>query len=144
NRDRSRGQERPSLVAGRSPNPVRADGRDPSQYYDPTAFFIQPKGTYGNVARNTLIGPGLATVDFSLMKETDLGENVNMQFRAEFFNIFNRTNFGTRGMGLNVFNRVTVDANGNPTSSRVNGTAGRIVQTSADNRQIQFALRFIF
>jgi hypothetical protein len=144
NRDRARGQERPSLVAGADPNPVLKDGRDPSKYFDAAAFFIQRKGVYGNIGKNTLVGPGLATLDLSFLKDTDLSENVAMQFRAEFFNILNRANFGSRGMGLNAFSRVVNDAEGNVTASSFSGTAGRITMTGATNRQIQVALRFIF
>ena len=144
NRDRSRGQERPSLVAGADPNPILKDGRDPSRYFDSSAFFIHRKGTYGNIGKNTLVGPGLATLDLSFLKDTDLSENVAMQFRAEFFNILNRANFGSRGMGLNAFSRVANDAEGNVTSSSFSGTAGRISMSGATNRQIQVALRFIF
>ena len=146
NGDSVTGYERPNVAIGRHGNPVRADGRDPAQYYDPTAFVLHPKGTYGTTGRNTLIGPGVATVDFSMMKDTALSEDVNMQFRIEIFNLFNRANFGTRGIGLNIFNAAstTLDADGIPTTFRRNATAGRIVQTGTTSRQIQLGLRITF
>ena len=146
NGDSVTGYERPNVAIGRHGNPIRADGRDPAQYYDPTAFVLHPKGTYGTTGRNTLVGPGVATVDFSMMKDTALSEDVNMQFRIEIFNLFNRANFGTRGIGLNIFNAAstTLDADGIPTTFRRNATAGRIVQTGTTSRQIQLGLRITF
>ena len=144
NRDVARANERPSLRAGADPNPILRDGRDPSRYFDSSAFELQRKGTYGNIGKNTLVGPGLATLDLSMLKDTGLSEDVTMQFRVEFFNLLNRANFGSRGMGLNAFSSVSNDAEGNVTDFTYNGTAGRITQTGASNRQIQVALRFIF
>ena len=147
NRDRARGQERPNVAPGREPNSVRANGRDPAQYFDPTAYKLHAKGSFGNAGRNTLTGPGVATVDLSFLKDTDLSENLSLQFRAEIFNLFDRANFGTRGMGLNVFNRATgaLDPDtGIPTTVGRNSTAGRITETGTTSRQIQFALRLIF
>ena len=48
----------------------------------------------GNLGRNTLTLPGTTNVDFTLMKDTPLGGENESQFRAEFFNLFNRPNFG--------------------------------------------------
>ena len=153
NGDRARGQERPDLRPGASPSPVLADGRDPSRYFDTNAFLLQSKGTFGNLARNPLVGPGVATLDFSLLKETNLSEAITMQFRAEFFNILNRTNFGRPSTGI--FNRA-VDDNGDGVLEeavtvpggqpeiRRNSTTGRITSTGTTSRQIQFGLRFIF
>ncbi|MCZ6877754.1 MAG: TonB-dependent receptor [Acidobacteria bacterium] len=148
NGDLARAQERPSVAPGRDPNAVRADGRDPNQYFDPTAFALHLPGTFGNVGRNTLIGPGVNTLDLSLLKNTALSERVNMEFRAEFFNLFNRTNFaGGSGMNLNVFSAATGpddDGDGIVDNPTINSSAGRITRTSTSARQIQFALRFVF
>jgi len=59
------------------------------------AFLAPATGTYGNVGRDTLIGPGLARLDVSFSKNTALSEKLRLQFRAELFNILNRANFGT-------------------------------------------------
>ena len=63
----------------------------------PAAFLAPPanSGFYGNLGRDTLIGPGLATWDFSAIKDTPLRERLNLQFRAEIFNLLNRANFNT-------------------------------------------------
>ncbi len=69
----------------------------PNQWFNPAAFLAPPtaSGFFGNLGRDTLPGPGLATWDFSLFKDTRLRERLNLQFRAEFFNILNRANFNT-------------------------------------------------
>ena len=123
-------QERPDLAPGKSNNPVLGN---PDQWMDPRAFQLQPIGTFGNLGRNTVIGPGLNVVDFSLFKNTTLGGERNLQFRAEFFNIFNHANFGTPSRVI--FNNAT----GVPLP-----TFGRIRNTARTSRQIQFALKYIF
>ena len=66
----------------------------PNQWFNPNAFLLPAFGTYGNLGRGTLTGPGLATLDLSLFKNTPISERVTLQFRAEFFNLLNRANFG--------------------------------------------------
>ena len=58
---------------------------DPQLWFDPTAFSLPAFGTFGNAGRNIVGGPGLANVDFSVLKNADLGEAATLQFRAEFF-----------------------------------------------------------
>ena len=95
----------------------------------------------GNLGRNTVIGPGLATFDFSVAKNfkiTSLSESLNAQFRAEFFNIFNRTNFSIPSRSnLEIFADPGPDAMPLP-------NAGRITSTATTSRQMQFALRISF
>jgi hypothetical protein len=67
----------------------------PNAYFNPAAFIQPLAGTHGNAGRNILQGAGLATTDFSLAEKMALSERVNLQFRAEFFNLFNRVNFNT-------------------------------------------------
>ncbi|MBI2821405.1 MAG: TonB-dependent receptor, partial [Acidobacteria bacterium] len=129
-RDRSLTNGRPNLAPERSSNPVLGG---PDRYYDPTSFQLQEPGFYGNLGRNTVIGPGLATVDFALIKNFALREEKNVQFRAEFFNLFNRANFSLPDR--TVF-RV---ASGVPS-----GTAGRITSTGTTSRQIQLGLKILF
>lgn len=105
----------------------------PNRYFNPGAFIVPPNGTYGNLGRDTLIGPGLATLDLSLLKSTPINEKVNLQFRAEFFNLLNHANFNTPN--LIAFTSPT----GAPSSS-----AGVITSTSTTSRQIQFALKLIW
>ncbi len=105
----------------------------PSQYFNPAAFMVPSNGTYGNVGRDVLIGPGLASLDLSLMKNTSLSERVSLQFRAEFFNILNRANFNTPNAV--VFSSATASPS---------ATAGVINSTSTSSRQIQFGLKLIW
>ena len=108
---------------------------NPSQWFNPAAFIAPPSasGFYGNVGRDTYIGPGLATWDFSVLKEIALRENLGLQFRAEIFNLLDRANFNTPN--LIVF---TPPA---PTSNLPSGTAGAITSTSTTSRQVQFGLK---
>ncbi|MBI2820987.1 MAG: TonB-dependent receptor [Acidobacteria bacterium] len=125
--------ERPELKSGASNSPVLSDGRDPERYYDPNVFAVPPAGFFGNLGRSTVIGPGLAAVDFSLAKNTSIGDRATVQFRAEAFNVLNRTNFGAP-------DRVVFrSAAGIPSA-----TAGRIRSTTTTSRQIQFGLKIIF
>ena len=125
---------------GDSRNPIRPswnpafNGRliqgQPTQYFNPNAFMLPPPGTYGNVGRNTLIGPGMAETDLSLLKLTALTEKVQLQFRMEVFNVFNRANFGSPN--------AVVFASASPVPSP---TAGVITSTASSSRQIQFGLK---
>ena len=103
----------------------------------PTPFWLLPPGSgfYGNLGRNTLIGPGLATWDFSTFKTTTLRERLSLQFRAEIFNLLNRANFNTP-------NLITFTSSASGTN--VSGTAGAISSTSTTSRQIQFGLKLIW
>ena len=105
----------------------------PNEYFNPAAFITPASGTFGNVGRDTLTGPGFHTVDFSATKKTALTERVNLQFRAELFNIFNNVNFSTP-------NAVVYTAAGTTPSP----TAGVITATASTSRQIQFGLKLLF
>jgi len=109
----------------------------PSQWFNPNAFLAPPAGSgfYGNLGRDTLIGPGLATWDFSAFKTTNLRERLALQFRAEIFNLLNRANFNTP-------NLITFTSSASGT--KVSGTAGAITSTSTTSRQIQFGLKLIW
>jgi Carboxypeptidase regulatory-like domain len=109
----------------------------PSQWFNPNAFLAPPAGSglYGNLGRDTLIGPGLATWDFSAFKTTTLRERLALQFRAEIFNLLNRANFNTP-------NLITFTSSASGT--KVSGTAGAITSTSTTSRQIQFGLKLIW
>jgi hypothetical protein len=64
-----------------------------SQYCDPSYSYPTCINLRGNAGRNILTGPGLVNLDYSLVKNNHLTEALNLQFRAEFFNILNHTNF---------------------------------------------------
>lgn len=130
-----RSGQRPNLNPGFSKNPRIGD---PNRWFDPAAFSFPEPGTLGTLGRNTIIGPGLATVDLVLVKSnriSSISEDFNIQFRAEFFNLFNRPNFDIPGATqLQIF-----DAGG-----RLIADPGRISRTLTSSRQIQFGLKFIF
>jgi len=109
----------------------------PSQWFNPSAFLAPPanSGFYGNLGRDTLTGPGLATWDFSAFKTTTLNERLALQFRAEIFNLLNRANFNTP-------NLITFTSSSSGT--KTSGTAAAITSTSTTSRQIQFGLKLIF
>jgi hypothetical protein len=102
-----------------------------TQWFNPQAFVLPAVGTWGNVGRGTLVGPGLANLDLSISKNTALTERTDLQFRAEFFNALDRANFGTP----------------NPivfTGTTYSSSAGLITATATTSRQIQFGLKLIF
>ncbi len=102
-------------------------------WFNPAAFAQQPLGTIGNVGKNTEFGPHFRHFDFSIFKNFRVTEGSNVQFRAEFFNLFNQASFGNPGVN---------NGNNNITSS----TFGTIstVSTNYTPRQIQFVLKYIF
>ena len=145
------GLDRPDLVPGRNGgNMIRGTSAGclgfpagtpigtTARYYDPCAFTIPAAGFLGTAGRNILRTPGFANLDFSLVKDTALGflgESGKLQFRAEFFNILNRANFGLPDR--------TVFA-GTADVQAPLATAGRIVETVGTSRQIQLALKLLF
>ena len=103
----------------------------PERWFDARAFLMPLPGTFGNIGRGQLTGPGLTNFDMSLFKKFVVDEKRTVQFRAEAFNIFNHTNF----------------ASPNPVAfsgSNYSSSAGVITATSTTSRQIQFALKLLF
>lgn len=100
-------------------------------YLNPAAFTVNPAGTFGNVQKGEFTGPQYSDWDVGLIRSFPLHERLNLQFRAEYFNVLNHTNFGdpttTTGSSLG---RITG-------TNSVNGTAG-------DPRIAQFALKLLF
>ncbi len=143
--------DRPDLVAGRNKSntasgtsagcPGVAAGTQlgtPTRYFDPCAFTVPAAGFLGTAGRNIMVGPGLATLDYSLVKDTALkmlGEGGQLQFRAEFFNILNHANFAQPS-------NIVFAAAQNVEPAL--GSAGTIVSTRTTSRQIQFALKLVF
>ena len=124
----TRNPDRPSLNPAFSGPVVTGN---PGQWINPAAFLLPTPGTWGNLGRGTYDGPGLAEVDLSLFKRIAISERMNLQFRAECFNVQNRANFATPNL--------TVFANG-----AVSPTAGLITSTVTSSRQMQFGLKLIF
>ncbi|HJS24550.1 MAG TPA: TonB-dependent receptor [Pyrinomonadaceae bacterium] len=112
--------DRPNLVG----NPELSDPTT-LQWFNTAAFAFPAPGTFGNAGRNILEGPGFQNVNASLLKNTRLTERVNLQFRAEAFNLFNHPNFNLPDNFL-----------GSPTFGRI--TSAR------DPRHIQFGLKLLF
>ena len=133
------GEERPDLLPGRNNSNIILGG--PDHYFDSGAFAISERRFLGNAGRGILRGPGFATLDFSLAKDTALGflgESGKLQFRAEIFNIFNRVNFG-------IPSRNTHSARRSGEAAKIPlATAGRISGTVGTSRQIQLALKILF
>ncbi|HYR87922.1 MAG TPA: hypothetical protein VE422_27830 [Terriglobia bacterium] len=125
---------RPILNSGRIAENIKVGTRE--RWFDPTAFSLPPVGELGNAGRNSLIAPGFWNIDFSALKNTRIKESLTLQFRAEFFNVFNHANWGLPNAA------VFVQApNGGGT---YNPVAGRITTLANPMRQIQFALKLIF
>lgn len=81
-------QDRPNLVG----DPT-LDNPDPSLWFNTSAFTRPANFTFGSAGRDTITGPGFNSFDVGVMKNNRFGESGNIQFRAEFFNLFNRPNF---------------------------------------------------
>jgi hypothetical protein len=132
----------------------------PSLFFDPCAFVLEPVGYEGDVGRNSLIGPGLLDLDYSLVKDTSvkwLGEAGKVEFRAEIFNIMNHPNFaqpvrtvfaGTLTDGTNCpitgcpSNAEALSTGIGVIQSTASGTTA--TQSSGNSRQIQFGLKIMF
>jgi hypothetical protein len=144
--------------SGDSRNPVRPDVNSAftgslyahggtaaraTQFFNPNAFSAPAYGTVGNASRDSLNGPGFGNWDLSLLKSTHLTESARLQFRAEFFNVLNRTNLAlpnevvysagpTQGSAANRSAAVTL------------GSPGVITATANTSRQIQLGAKIIF
>ena len=111
--------------------PHPESGAPATGIYDASALRKNEAGFLGTVPNNAGSYPGVANFDFSLVKSTNIGERTKIQFRAEFFNIFNRTNFGLP-------NRQAFRSSG------PNSCFGTITTTNTTNRQIQLGLKITF
>jgi hypothetical protein len=143
---------RPNYVGGNA-----TLGNPGALWFNPASFAPGPLGVFGNSGRLSLRGPNFNDTDIAVTKDTKLREGVNLQFRAEFFNLFNHTNYGVPIMGNGTANLYTAfttaaSANGLPTvaipgsSVRLaqNPNAGKILYDVGNPRQIQLALKLTF
>src|SRR5262249_36537102 len=150
----SRNVRRPNLLPGVSPY-INND----RNLINPAAFATPAPGTFGDLARNALRGPGFNQFDLIFNKRFRITESSNIEFRTEIFNIFNKANFAVPSTTLNnalpTITTAGVLASGlQPgsafTQSAAGGTFGLLRQTVertvglGTNRQIQFALRYNF
>jgi hypothetical protein len=123
--------DRPNLIGNPNNGPKRWDA-----WFNTAAFAPVTPGTFGNSGRNVIIGPRTNAADVAVLKSTRIAERLNMQFRAEAFNLFNHPNLTLPNVTVNsgAFGTIasTVDvANGNPL-----GDGGP--------RLIQLAVKFLF
>jgi hypothetical protein len=144
--------DRPNLVPGFSNNPTHRVSAGctignftvgagtpvgtAAHWFDPCAFRPQPLGTFGNLGRNTLNGPGLLEWDFSIGKHFPIANERDIEFRTEFFNILNHPNFEAPDSTT----RRIFDAAGNISVAGF----GAVPRTSTTSRNIQFSLKFVF
>jgi hypothetical protein len=105
----------------------RPRGEKVLQWFDTTRFTANAIGGFGNSGRNIIRGPKFFNTDFNVVKNTRLMERMNLQFRAEFFNLFNTVNFRL------------------PNSNASSAQFGGITQVVDDNQRIiQFGLKLLF
>ena len=111
------------------------------EWFNVQAFALQPAGTFGNVGRDVVTGPGIATWDFSTLKNFNFTERRYLQFRFEAFNAANHPNWGDPGVSLNAN---LLGGSGVPIPGT--GSFGQITSTRSgiDMRELQFSLKLIF
>jgi hypothetical protein len=129
-------QDRPNLVGDPFANVPVLTGTTAMQYFNPAAFAKPAAGTYGNLGRDALYGPGFGSVDLSVFKRTPISERVGTEFRFEILNVFNRTNWA------------------NPNATFTSGSFGQLTATKngttgaglgfGEPRNIQLSLRITF
>ena len=100
--------------------------RGVAAYFNTAAFTEAADGTYGTSSRGSLAGPSRVNMDFSLFKEFPIHESGKVQFRSEFFNLFNHPNFG------------------NPDTGVGDGASFGRLTNASDGRIAQFALKYLF
>jgi hypothetical protein len=121
------GQDRVDIVGNPNLPGDRPKGERILRWFNTQAFAEPAPGTFGTIGRNTGRGPGQASVDFSAFKNFTMPwmEGHKLEFRGEFFNLFNRTNLG------------------NPNTTRINALFGRITSAGGP-RIVQLGLRYSF
>ena len=127
--------QRPDLVPGVSVTPT--GGKSIGEWINTAAFAVPAAGTFGDAPRNNVRGPGAWQIDFGVAKSIPLSERAHLEFRSEFFNIFNHPQYGLPQATFAVpgFGSITQTVNTTtPVSPIGSGTP----------REIQFALRFAF
>lgn len=107
------------------------------RWFNPAAFARPAPGTFGNLGRNAIYGPGFGSVDFSVFKNTPITERVTTQLRVEIFNLFNRANLANPGTNL-----ASSTSFGLITNTRNGGGAPGL--GFGEPRNIQLALRILF
>jgi hypothetical protein len=117
-------------------NPIRANmtgarvfgagTRNATTWFNPAAFATPAAYTFGNASRNTVVGPGMQTVDLSIVRSFALREALRLETRGELFNALNHTNLGTPNRFVNT------------------AGFGSITEVTTPGREIQLSARFSF
>ncbi len=138
--------QRPNLVSGADCN---SSGGLKEQFLNPAAWTIVgiPFGTFGNSPRGVCLGPGFFQTDLAFYKNIPLGGHVQVQFRFEIFNVFNRVNFTSVDTSLNPID-VTYNTGDASTATSItaftpSGSFGQ-AQGTRDPRQAQFGFKITF
>jgi hypothetical protein len=130
--------DRPDVLTGPGCSGSLVNPGNPLDYIKTQCFaFPNPRTRFGDAGRNILIGPGILNLDTSLVRNIGGLEKFHAQFRAEFFNVLNHTNFASPVVPTN--NTSLFGASGAPISS-----AGVLTSTTTTSRQIQFGLKLIW
>ena len=121
-------RDRADYIGGGDPNlsSSRSHGEMVAQFFDTSRFVQNAPGTYGNSGRNIIRGPRFFNTDVGLLKNNRITERYNLQFRAEFFNIFNNVNFNL------------------PNSNLSSGAQFGRITSALDPRILQFSLKLLF
>ena len=127
------GLDRPDLVAGRSAESAVLG--HPEQWFDPTAFRLQPAGMMGTSPRGAFRGPSMRTIDVAAIKSVRLRGSARAELRFEVFNLLNRVNFG---------NPTLVAFAGATDNEEPLASFGRIRSTVTAARQMQLGVRVAF
>jgi hypothetical protein len=123
----------------RAPGVSQYGSGAPDNFLNGAAYLMPADGTFGNLGRNTFYGPSYKQIDFSILKKTQISESKNVEFRAEFFNLFNHPNFDEPNSFWGVDGSGTVFTS----FGKIFNTLGRTLGVGT-SRQIQLALRFNF
>ena len=135
--------QRPDVVPGQ---PLYiASSAPPFRVANPAAFAIPAAGTYGDAGRNILRASGLQQLDLGVLKTMKATERISVQFRAEFFNIFNHPNFATPAASGN--NLLTAGSSFGLSQQMANTSSGGLLLplfNSGGPRSVQLALKLLF
>lgn len=115
---------RPNILPGVSQY-LSGSAQSTSEWFNTAAFVSPAAGSFGDLGRNTVIGPGMTDLDLVIQRNITLRERMKLQLRAEFFNALNHSNYS-------IVDRI------------INDPAFGSVQSQLDPRQLQFGLKLIF
>ena len=120
----------PSQRAQRTGAAPYASKQSPKNWLNKAAFAIPTPFTFGNEGRNDLVGPAYRDVDLNAYKDFPLGKTAHLQFRAEFFNVLNSTNYNSPAS--------------DGTNNVQNAAFGQLLSAAGPGREIQFAAKLLF